>query len=233
MKSLFTWMYMFIFLLLVPLGVLATNEQPFAPLDSRPATKAMVQERYAEMKKMAPQDPRRVEFFRLSLALTGFSENELDIIVKRGAYRIEPCGSCNLKTYEMIPDGKSKTWRNVTPTESVVFIIIDEKKSIPLFLPRCNNPVEEVKPKPLPPPPQATAPKPVPPPEPTKFKPVGCIQGAPLQLLGSSTIRSGIGNSPWSGFGVGDVSHHNNVIFYPTECISETDYQERDKEGKK
>jgi len=215
--------------LLTPLGVFAKNPAPYVP-DQKPGTPALVV--FGEIQQMPVNSTARKEFFKESQTNLGLDESQFKALFAiSGMVKVETCGKCNLETAGL-KNNVSTYWRTVKPSEEVVFALID-KQWKPWFLIRCANPVrervKETKPSPPPQqPPVVDIPKPAP-----QFRPVGCIQGAPLQLLGSITTRSGVG-SPWGGgYGVADVSHHNNVIFYPTECISETDYQERDKEGKK
>lgn len=236
-RKLFTLMYILL-LLLTPLGVFAKNPAPYVP-DQKAGTPALVV--FGEIQQMPENSLARKEFFKESQANLGLDESQFKALFAiQGMVKVETCGKCNLETAGL-KNNISTYWRTVKPSEEVVFVLID-KQWKPWFLIRCANPVRERKetkpPEPQPPqqqPPAPAVPQPKEPaPEPPQFRPVGCLQGAPLQLLGSTTTRSGVGYSPWSGgYGVADSSHHNNVIFYPTECISETDYQERDKEGKK
>lgn len=225
------WLTMLLFFLLVPLGVMAKNPAPYIS-EQKAGTPAMVV--FGEIMKLPESSTARIEFFKESKknfkSKTGYDLTEKDFaeLFRHGKVKVELCGNCQLETAG-IENNQSKYWRLLNPSEEMASAEI-YGQSVPWFLIRCANPVRDIERivTVTEPPPEVIPQQPEP--KPAQFRPVGCIQGAPIQLLGSSTIRSGIGYSPWSGYGGGggDVSHHNNVIFYPTDCISESDYQ---KEG--
>lgn len=215
-------MFMLIFLL-VPLGVLA-NELPFLPIDDSPVTIEFAQKRYQEMKALPITNKRRIEFFKRSLENTGYSETELDIIMKRGAIKIEECGTCVERTYAMYPDGSSAPWRYITPTEPRALIIVNEDRLISWFLPKCSNPNEKPE---LPPPPKTVTIT-------ERVKSNCCWDSAPPIATRGALIPGAVyGNQNFWGGGVtiGTSSPQFGSIFYPTTCSGEM-FQNKGEERK-
>jgi hypothetical protein len=209
MKRSTACMLMLIFML-VPLGVLAKNSQPFALIDGTKATVEMVSTRYWAMDRKSPEWK---EFIRLSSAFTGYTEAEFDMIIKTGGYEIKSCGTCELLSYEFLPNSESKPRRGVTPLESVVNIIVDKDHSIPWFLPRCMNPVEKPKTQPVSPPVTTTE----------RVKSNCCWDSGPPIVTRGSLIPGAVYGytSFWGGVTTISPAPQFGSIFYPTTCSGE------------
>lgn len=197
--------------LLVPLGVLA-NQLPFLPIYEGPMTEEIAKKRFLEMKALPKTDKRRIEFFRRSLENTGYTEQELSIIVAQGAIKVEECGTCDEMTYAMHPDGTSEINRRITPKESRTLIVIDKDNSKPWFVIRCVNPLKKNEPPPPPPPPQPNV---------VRRDPIACCtQGGPIPhesaLIQGTESNLGYG---WGATGVGIAGPPRfTYLFYPTKC---------------